>query len=369
MKTKKSPKSKRAKASPAREVPIGPACLVTGAAGFLGHALVRALRERGYVVHAHDVRPMPEYARDRRIKVFVGDIRDGASVSRAARGCQTVFHTAVAMTLLGVVKPSLRESTFAINLGGTENVLRACREARVRRLVYTSTNTVCFSRGALVGGDEGRPYTEKYLDVYAASKALAEKAVLAADGKDGLRTVSIRPAGLWGPDERCYMMKRVIQELAGGKLVATIGDGKGLADNTHVVNVVSAELLAAEKLASKPDLVGGKAYFVTDEEPMNLWQWFRPMIEALGYRLPKWRVPASLMYFIGWIGEWTHRFGGPRPAMSRLEVHNLTTSFTFKTDRARRDLGYRPVLQHRAGMEQALPWARGVLAEALAKKA
>jgi 3beta-hydroxy-delta5-steroid dehydrogenase/steroid delta-isomerase len=365
MKTRKAAKNKT---SAARKIPFGPTCLVTGAAGFLGHALVKALRARGYTVHAHDIRPLADYKADKKIKTFVGDIRDYDSVLKAAKGCQTAFHTAAAMTFLGILKPSLRRSTFDINLGGAQNVIRACQACGVKRLVHTSTNTVCFSMGPLVGGDESRPYSNEYIDVYAESKAQAERAVRAANGVQGLRTVAIRPAGLWGADSRCYMMKRVIQEVANGKLVATIGDGKGLADNTHVENVVAAEFLAAEKLIVRPAVVGGKAYFVTDEEPMNLWQWFRPMIEALGYKLPKMKVPASLLYFIGWIGEITHRFGGPRPAMSRLEIHNLTTSFIFKTDLARKELGYRPVVQHRGGMEAALPWARQVLAEALAGK-
>jgi 3beta-hydroxy-delta5-steroid dehydrogenase/steroid delta-isomerase len=348
-----------AEAPPTRWAEIGPACLVTGGAGFLGRALVRALVERGCRVHALDVRPGP--VGEESIRFFRGDIRDLDLVRRAAEGTSTVFHTAAVLNFLGVADRATRREVFGINIGGTRNVIRACLEQGVRRLVHTSTNSVCFDAGPVVDGTELRPYAERFIDIYAESKIPAEKAVLAADIEGGLRTVSLRPAGLWGPGPGCYMITKFVEELAKGKLVATVGDLKSLSDNTHVENLVFAELLAAEKLVLDPDAVGGQAYFVTDEEQLNLIEWFRPLIEGLGYRVPRRSVPVGVVYAAAWLSEWIHRLGGPRPFMTRLEVHNLTTSFTFRTDRARRELGYRPLVGHIEGLRACLPHCREVL--------
>ncbi len=332
-----------------KKVNIGPVCLVTGGAGFLGRALSWSLVDRGYAVHALDVRT--GFEDHEKIKPIVGDIRDYAIVREAARGCATVFHTAAVMNFLGVCDRKTWGEVRGINVTGTENVIRACQEEGASRLVYTSTNTVCYSPGHLVDGDESRGYADKCLDIYAKTKIKAERAVIAADKQKGLRTVAIRPAGLWGHGEGCYMVSKLVKELRKGSFVATVGDCTSLADNTHVDNLVQAELLAAEKLVEAPNIVGGQAYFVTDEEQMNLIEWFRPLIEGLGYRVPARSIPVRLMYRLAFVMEWIHRFGGPRPFMTRLEVHNLTTSFTFRCDKARRDLGYSPIIGQAEGMK------------------
>jgi 3beta-hydroxy-Delta5-steroid dehydrogenase / steroid Delta-isomerase len=339
---------------PGKKMTIGPKCLVTGGAGFLGRALARELAARGHIVHALD--RSPGFEKHDRIKSFLGDIRDYDSVLEAARGCATVFHTAAVMNFLGICNRKTRQEVHGINVEGTLNVIRACHEAGMPRLVYTSTNTVCYSPGHLVNGDEARPYAEKTLDIYAKTKIEAERAVLAADNNGGLRTVAIRPAGLWGAGPGCYMISKLVNELEKGTFVATVGDGTSLADNTHVDNLVMAELLAAEKLAGAPALVGGQAYFITDEEQMNLIDWFRPLIEGLGYKIPRRSIPAGLMYRLALLMECIHRVGGPKPFMTRLEVHNLTTSFTFLCDKARRELGYRPVMGQVSGMKQCLAY-------------
>lgn len=331
---------------------LGPTCLVTGGAGFVGRALTRALLDRGLKVRSLDRRPLDgDLARHPSVTALVGDLRDREAVCAAARGCATVFHTAAVMNFLGVSRRSVRDEVFAINVEGTAQVVDACLRSGVARLVYTSTNTVCYDEGPVHLADEARGYARRPIDLYARSKIAAERLVLAADGPR-LRTVAIRPAGIWGPGPGCYMIEKFVSEVRAGRLVATVGDGTALADNTHVQNVVSAELLAAEALARSPDKAGGHAYFVTDEEPMPLMEWFRPLVEALGHRVPSRSIPAWPLYQIAHLSEWAHRFGAPKPFMTRLEIHNLTTTFTFRTDKARRELGYRPLVQHAAGMAE-----------------
>lgn len=333
-------------------IDIGPACLITGGAGYLGRALARHLAASGYSVRLFDRRVG---ATDHpQITAFTGDIRDYAAVYAAAEGCATVFHTAAVMNFLGVCSGRVAREVYGINVEGTRNVIRACRERRIPRLVHTSTDSVCYRKAPLINGDESLPYADRCLDIYAKTKIEAERAVLEADGRDGLRTVALRPAGLWGPGDGCYMVSKLVRELRKGSFVATIGDGTSLADNTHIDNLVLAEILAAEKLVTAPDIAGGRAYFITDEEQMNLIEWFRPLIEGLGYRVPRRSIPARLMYLAAHFMEWLHRFGGPSPFMTRLEVHNLTTSFTFTCERARSDLGYQPIIGRDEGMKKCI---------------
>jgi 3beta-hydroxy-Delta5-steroid dehydrogenase / steroid Delta-isomerase len=342
-----------------RTIEIGPRCLVTGGAGFLGRALTDALAARGCAVRAFDLRPVTGARAG--VETITGDIRDYDSVRRAAGGCGTVFHTAAVMNFLGICDRKTWRTVRSINVEGTNNVIRACQEAGVPRLVYTSTDSVCYSKDPLVNGDESLPYPDKCLDIYAKTKIKAEKAVLAADGTGGLRTVAIRPAGIWGHGEGCYMVSKLVSELAKGSFVATVGDCTSLADNTHVDNLVRAEILAAEKLVEAPGVAGGQAYFITDEEQMNLIEWFRPLIEGLGYKIPGRSIPTRLMYGLAFIMECLHRVGGPKPFMTRLEVHNLTSSFTFRCDKARRDLGYIPAIGRDEGMKLCVEHYRGKL--------
>lgn len=336
----------------ARRTPTyGPACLVTGGSGFLGRALSKKLLEQGCTVHSFDIRPDAKPIP--LVKYFTGDIRDYDAVRAAAEGCATVFHCAAVMNFLGISRASVRRRVYGINVEGTENVVRACRETGAKSLVYTSSHVVCFDTKPVIAGDETKPYAKSYLDLYGETKTAAEKIVLAANGKD-LRTAALRPGGIWGASDDCYMFAKFIDQLLKGKLVVTIGPADAIIDNTHVDNLVQAELLAAEGLIKKPEVVGGQAYFIVDDEPMNLMEWLRPLIEGLGYRVPNRSIPALPMYVIGFLAECLHYIGGPRPFMTRLEVHNLTAKFTFRQDKARRDLGFRPITGRDRGMKECI---------------
>lgn len=344
----------------ARRTPTyGPACLVTGGSGFLGRALSKKLLEQGCTVHSLDIRPDAKPIP--LVKYFTGDIRDYDAVRAASEKCATVFHCAAVMNFLGICRASVRRRVYGINVEGTENVVRACRETGAKSLVYTSSHVVCFDTGPVIAGDETRPYAKSYLDLYGETKTAAEKIVLAANGTD-LRTAALRPGGIWGASDDCYMFAKFIDQLLKGKLIATIGPADAIIDNTHVDNLVQAELLAAEGLIKKPEVVGGQAYFIVDDEPMNLMEWLRPLIEGLGYRVPKRSIPALPMYVLGFLAECLHYIGGPRPFMTRLEVHNLTAKFTFRQDKARRDLGFRPITGRDKGMKECVEFYKKYVA-------
>jgi len=337
---------------------IGPTCLVTGANGYLGRQLVRRLAASGCSVRAFDVVP---YSGGAAADVVVGDVRIYSDVRSACEGVDTVFHTVALINLLARYRLDERLRVFDVNVLGTEHVVRACREAGVGRLIHTSSFNVAMG-GSVSGGDESTPTVGEgdLLDLYSETKTASERSVLAADDSEGLRTVALRPGGFWGPGEGSMMIRGFVEELAAGRFRILVGNGRARLDNTHVENAVDAHLLAAEKLRDTPEVVGGQAYFVTDDEPMNGIDWFRPLVEGLGHRWPRIRIPGRLLYFAAFLLEWLHYFGGPFPILTRRGVLNVTRDAYFRIDRARDQLGYVPRIRTADGLRSILPDARKI---------
>ncbi|MFK7985462.1 MAG: NAD-dependent epimerase/dehydratase family protein [Sandaracinaceae bacterium] len=323
---------------------IGPRCLVTGSAGYLGRHLVRALLRLGCSVRALDVVPSEEDG----VETIVGDVRDRALVRAACEDIDTVFHCAAVLTLLGVARDAVKDHVFSVNVGGTDAVIEGCRHAGVGRLVYVSSANVAIDRER-IEADESVGYATTFVDLYGESKVLAERAVLAANSV-ALRTMAVRPGGIWGPGAGGFMIETFLAQLVQERFVATIGDGEAVVDNTHVDNVIRGMLLGADKLVSAPDTVGGSAYFITDDERVNGIEWFRPIVDGLGYTFPTTALPGAAMYAVGYASELARYLGGPDPALTRIGVLKLIRASAFRIDRARQDLGYTPLVQRDAGL-------------------
>jgi 3beta-hydroxy-delta5-steroid dehydrogenase/steroid delta-isomerase len=232
---------------------------------------------------------------------------------------------------------------YGVNVLGTECVIRACQAAGVKKLIFTSSITVAVD-GPIREGDETAPYvgTEGLPDLYSQTKSRAEKMVLDADDPNGLRTAAVRPGGVWGPGEGAMMVQDFLQHLAAGQFKLKIGDGKSVTDNVHVDSVVDVHFLVAKKLGEDPERVGGQAYFVSDDEPTNPVDWYRPIVEGLGYSWPRLHMPRALAYGIAYLGELTHYFGGPFPMLTRRSVLAVCDDASFRVDKARTELGYEP---------------------------
>jgi 3beta-hydroxy-delta5-steroid dehydrogenase/steroid delta-isomerase len=336
----------------------GGARLVTGGSGYLGSHLVRALLARGERVHAFDVRPLA--LAHPRLRVFQGDVRSEDDLRRACAGVDTVFHTASLMTLMGVTRRSNRARARAVNVEGTRRLLRVCRETGVARLVYTSSNNVVFDR-EIEGGDERLPYARRFVDLYSETKALAEQAVLAANGQGGLRTCALRPGGIYGPGEP-FVLARMVEALSKGLIAVKVGAGRALSDNVYVDDLVEAHLLAAERLEPGAP-AAGRAYFISDGRPTNTFEFFEPLFLALGRRPPRAWVPARPVYAAAHLAEWTHRLlGTPAPLLSRIEVRKIAWSHWFRIDAAARDLGWTPKVPLAEGLARCVPSIREMLA-------
>ena len=200
---------------------VGPACLVTGANGYVGKHLVRRLLDLGCRVRALDLAP---FEGDARVQSVVADIRDARDVRAACEGIDTVFHVAAIINTLTLARPSIRKQVYGVNVQGTRNVIDACRAGGVRKLIFTSSITVAVD-DPIRGADESAPYVREdsaLPDLYSQTKSRAEKMVLQADDPSALRTAAVRPGGVWGPGEGAMMTQDFLEHLAAGQFKVMI---------------------------------------------------------------------------------------------------------------------------------------------------
>lgn len=323
--------------------------LVTGAGGFLGRYLVEQLVARGDSVRGLSRQPYD--ALDRLgVESVRADIRDRGAVHAAVRGMDVVYHTAAVPGVWGSWK-----LFHSINVQGTENVIAACQAAGVRKLVFTSSPSVTFDGGDQCGVDESVPYPRRWLCHYPHTKALAEQAVLTANGRRGLLTCALRPHLIWGPRDP-HLVPRLIDRARRGHL-RQVGDGTNLIDMVYVENAAHAHVLAADALTDNSP-VAGRAYFISQGEPVSCWDWINAILELAGLPPVRRRISAAAAWRVGTVLELTYRLLriGREPAMTRFLAAQLATSHFFNIDRARQDLRYQPLISTPEGMRRLGEW-------------
>jgi 3beta-hydroxy-delta5-steroid dehydrogenase/steroid delta-isomerase len=336
-------------------------CLVTGAAGFLGRNLVKSLLERGCDVRAL-VHNAPLDLSDPGLQILKGDVRRAEDMLEACEGVDTVFHTAAIIGLLGgrAATREYRQKAYDANVEGTRNTLEAALKQGAKRFVYTSSVDVCFDGSPMPNMNEGLPYAARVKSIYAETKIAAESLVLEANERGGLLTCSIRPDGIYGAGDT-NILGRFLDELTSGRLKLRIGNGSALQDNSHVDNLVHGEILAAEHLV-RGGSACGKAYFITDNEPRNAFEFFRPLIEGLGYRFPSFGVPVGLLMPIVKLWQYLHfRFGIRTPVFTPHELDKIGVTHFASISAARQDLGYEPIKTVAEAMEECLAYCRELL--------
>lgn len=324
---------------------------ITGASGFIGGRIAARLLAQGRAVRVLARRPLPELERSG-AQIVRGDLHDAAALRAGCTGAGTVFHVA---GRVGVWGPE--EDFFRVNVEGTRGVLAACRAAGVPRLVHTSSPSVVFNGGDLAGLDESAPLCTAAPCAYPTSKAAAERLVAAANAPE-LATVSLRPHLVWGPGDR-NVVPRVLALARKGRL-KIVGAGRNLVDCTHIENVVDAHLLAEQALARwsrvDPPAAGapsgtgaggdprGRAYFITNGEPVVLWEWINELLRGVGAAELTRRVSLGTAYRAGAVLETLWRVLPLKgdPPMTRFVAKELATDHWFRIDAARRDLGYVP---------------------------
>lgn len=319
--------------------------MITGAGGFLGQYIARKLSLNDqYDLYSFSRSHYPQLDQWKVIQRH-GDLKNYEDVKRAFDGIDAVIHTASQVGMWGRY-----EDFYATNVTGTENILRAMKELKIKKLVYTSTPSVAFGRADLCGVDETTPYPEKYLTHYASTKSIAERKVLAANSKE-LSTVSLRPHLIFGPGD-LNLIPRVIEAQKKGRL-KIIGDGNNLVDVTYVENAADAHIMALEKLS--PDQpIAGKAYFL-GQGPVKLWDFTNEILKHAGLPPVTKKISINTAYIIGLIIECVLKLIGKydiHPPMTRFVALQLGKSHYFNHHNLEHDLGFKPSISIEEGIER-----------------
>ena len=329
--------------------------LVTGGSGFVGANLVTTLLDRGYPVRSFDRAPSPLPAQPG-LEVLQGDICDRDIVAGAVAGIDTVFHTAALIELMGgaSVTDEYRQRSFAVNVEGTKNLVHAAQAAGVKRFVYTSSNSVVMGGKRIAGGDETLPYTSRFNDLYTETKVVAERFVLSQNGIDGLLTCAIRPSGIWGRGDQT-MFRKVFESVLAGHVKVLVGRKAARLDNSYVHNLIHGFILAAQHLVPG-GTAPGQAYFINDAEPINMFEFTRPVITAwasvcrgCGSPAPRSRGDAGLAAAALPVRNPAAPAGAAGRRAAVLDNY-------FSVAKATRDLGYRPLFTTEQAMAECLPY-------------
>jgi nucleoside-diphosphate-sugar epimerase len=319
--------------------------LVTGGGGFLGGAIVGRLLERGDTVRSLARGDYPAL-RALGVETVQGDLADLETVRAAVSGVDVVFHVAARAGIWGTY-----DDYHRANVLGTRNVIETCRSERVARLVFTSSPSVVHGGGDLEGVNESAPYPARHDAPYPATKAEAERLVLAANGAD-LATVALRPHLIWGPGDN-HLIPRILARARAGRL-RKIGTRNVVVDSTYIDDAARAHLLAAECLESPQSPARGKAYFVSQGEPWPLWDLVNGILHAAGLPPVTRSIPLPMALAAGGVLEVAHRLLRlpGEPAMTRFLARQLATSHWYDMSAARRDLGYSPSLSVAEGLRR-----------------
>lgn len=326
--------------------------LVTGCSGFLGQEIVRQLRHRGDEVIGLSRREVPDLVA-LGMAHHRGDLSDQEYVDRHIREVDAVVHTAA---VAGVWGPW--SYFFRNNVTATRNVITACRENVVARLIFTSSPSVTFDGGHQRGVDESVDYPMRWMCHYPHTKAIAEKEVLAADEPSTLRTLALRPHLIWGPGDP-HLLPRILQRARSGRL-RIVGDGQNRVDTVHVVNAAAAHLDAIDALDQRPDEAAGRAYFIAQDEPVECWDWIAQLCRMHDVAPPRRRISFRTAYAIGAVCEGIYRAASRpgEPPMTRFVAAQLAKDHYFDISAARNRLGY----QVRITMDDGLAELRQNLA-------
>ena len=316
--------------------------LVTGGGGFLGKAIVARLLEKGHSVRSFSRSDYPEL-RAMGVETQCGDLNNFTAVDAAVTDCDAVFHAGAKAGISLAYLPY-----YETNVLGTQNVLDACRRREVPKLVYTSSPSVAFAGGDQEGVDESEPYPAKYTAHYARTKAAAERLVLEANSP-GLSTVTLRPHLIWGPGDT-QLIPRILERARAGTM-RIIGTGTSLIDATYIDNAAYAHLLAFERLAPE-EACAGKAYYISNDEPMPFAEVVNSILDAAGLPPVEKHVSLRLAYVVGAVHEVLYRLQrrAGEPVMTRFAALQMGTAHWYNISAAKKDLGYTPIVSMREGM-------------------
>src|SRR5215216_6993725 len=315
-----------------------PTAFVTGGSGFVGGALIERLRREGWEVRALARSDRAaERVRALGAEPVTGDLDDRDSLRAGAERCEVAFHAAAKVEDWG--EPADFER---LNVGGTQNVIDACREAGAKRLVHVSTEAALMAGQPLVNVDESAPLRPDSPALYSSSKAKAEEIVRGAD----FETVVVRPRFVWGRGDTT-LLPQIVEMVRSGRF-RWVGGGRHLTATTHIDNTVEGLWLAGTRGSA------GGVYFVTDGEPVEFREFLTALVGTQGVQVPDKSVPAGVANTAARVSEWLwRRLKRPgTPPLTRFAVWVSSQECTIDISRAERELGYRPVKSREDGLAE-----------------
>lgn len=318
--------------------------LVTGGGGFIGMALIKRLIAEGHKVTSYSRREYPlHWALG--ISSIQADMRDLEALKKACKGKDVIFHLAAKVGIWGQY-----DDFHSINVTGTSNLIEACLDSGVGRLVFASSAGVVFDGSDLEGIDESFPYPENHGSHYASTKAQAEQLILKANSKE-LKTIALRPHLVWGPYD-AHLIPGILKRAGSGKM-RRIGDQEHFIDSTYIDNMIDALILAAEALESNPK-AAGKALFITNGEPARIWDFINSIIQIAGHPPVQRKIPDKVALFAAGVSEWFHKVFKIKsePFMTRHAIREMITNHWFDISAAREILGFEPAVSYAEGFKR-----------------
>ncbi|KAM9128078.1 sterol-4-alpha-carboxylate 3-dehydrogenase, decarboxylating isoform 2-T2 [Pangshura tecta] len=286
--------------------PASKKCTVIGGSGFLGQHMVEKLLEKGYTVNVFDIQKGFE---NDKVQFFLGDLCSKKDLFPALQGVTVAFHCASPAP-----SSDNRDLFYKVNFVGTKTVIEACKEAGVQEVLNAN------------------------------------------DPDDDFFTTAIRPHGIFGPRD-LQLVPILIQAAKSGKMKFMIGDGKNLVDFTFVENVVHGHILAAEHLHKDSPLCG-KAFHITNDEPVPFWSFMSRILTGLNYDAPKYQIPYWVAYYLALLLSLGLLLLSPlitiKPTFTPMRVALAGTYHYYSCKRAKRDMGYKPVVSLDEAVERTI---------------
>lgn len=344
-------------------------CVVTGGRGFAARHLVEMLiRLNTYCVRIADLGPTIELEPSEQLGLlgqalhsgraqYVSvDLRNKDQLLKAFEGVEAVFHMAAPNSSINNY-----QLHHSVNVEGTKNVIDACVELKVKRLIYTSSPSVVFDGiHGIINGSESLPYPPSHNDHYSATKAEGEGLVIKANGTGGLLTCCIRPSSIFGPGDK-LLVPSLVDAAKAGKSKFIVGDGNNIYDFTYVENVAHAHICADRALASEgtvSEKAAGEAYFITNMEPIKFWEFMSLILEGLGYQRPSIKIPVFVIMPIAHLVEWIYRLLGPYgmkvPQLTPSRIRLTSCTRSFDCSKAKDRLGYAPIIPLQEGIQRTI---------------
>lgn len=302
---------------------------VTGGSGFVGRALIRALRAQGCIVRALARTEAAEATvREAGAEPVRGDLDDGAALRSGMAGCDVVFHAAAFVKTWGT-----RDEFFRANVAGTDHVLAAARASSVRALVHVSTEAVLAGERPIVRADETWPHATHPAGLYPLTKGIAEERVVLANSPD-FRAVIIRPRLIWGKGDTS-VLPQIAEAVRAGRF-SWIDGGRYLTSTCHVDNVCEGALLAAQRGRA------GEAYFLTDGDPVEMRGFLTALLRTQGLDPGSSSIPGWLARALarGLEAVWEPLGIPGEPPVTYASVKLIGEEVTVNDAKARRELGY-----------------------------